>query len=152
MAKLPRVIYHRPMKLLLVAILVACGGSSTEKPQPAPIAAKLDASCPMTFAGTSVTEEDTTNGGALAFVTSPASLDGVRKAGVTLAQMHNQHSGPGDAMGMMIGTKSTAVVEQIPTGTRIVFTPASPDDASVLQNELRMHASHLQPGSCEMTM
>lgn len=106
----------------------------------------------MTFAGTSVSEEDTTNGGALVFVTSPASIDGVRKASATLAQMHNQHSGPADAMGMMIGTKSTSVVEEVPTGSRIVFTPASPDDAAALQNELRMHASHLQPGSCEMKM
>jgi hypothetical protein len=55
-------------------------------------------------------------------------------------------------MGMMIGTKSTSVVEEVPTGSRVVFTPASPDDVAALQNELRMHASHLQPGSCEMKM
>jgi hypothetical protein len=55
-------------------------------------------------------------------------------------------------MGMMIGTKSTSVVEDVATGSRIVFTPASPDDVAALQNELRMHASHLQPGSCEMKM
>jgi len=86
----------------------------------------------MTFAGTSVSEEDTTNGGALVFVTSPASIDGVRKSSATLAQMHDQHSGPADAMGMMIGTKSTSVVEEVPTGSRIVFTPASPDDIAAL--------------------
>jgi hypothetical protein len=146
------VIYQRPMKFVLIAGLAACGGSSSEKPQAAPITPKADPSCPMTFAGTSVSEEDTTNGGALVFVTSPASIDGVRKAAATLAQMHNQHSGPGDAMGMMISTKSTSVVEEVPTGLRIVFTPASPDDTAALQNELRMHASHLQPGSCEMKM
>jgi hypothetical protein len=140
------------MKLVLISILAACGGSSSEKPQPAPVTTKADPSCPMTFAGTSVSEEDTTNGGALVFVTSPASLDGVRKATATLAQMHDQHSGPADAMGMMISTKSTSVVEEVPTGSRIVFTPASADDAAALQNELRMHASHLQPGSCEMKM
>lgn len=141
------------MKLVLISILAACGGSSSAKPERGgAITAKADPSCPMTFAGTSVSEEDTTNGGALVFVTSPASLDGVRKATATLAQMHDQHSGPADAMGMMISTKSTSVVEEVPTGSRIVFTPASPDDTAALQNELRMHASHLQPGSCEMKM
>jgi hypothetical protein len=54
------------------------------------------------------------------------------------------------AMGMMIATKSTAVVEDVPTGSRVVFTPATPDDVAALQNELRMHAGHLQPGSCKM--
>ena len=141
------------MKLLLIASLAGCGGGVTsEQPPRAPITTKADPSCPMTFAGTSVSEEDTTNGGALVFVTSPASLDGVRKAAATLAQMHDQHSGPPDQMGMMIGTKSTSVVEDVATGSRVVFTPASPDDVAALQNELRMHASHLQPGSCEMKM
>ena len=106
----------------------------------------------MSEPGTAVSEEDTTNGGALVFVTTPASIDGVKKRAATLAQMHNQRSGPADAMGMMIGTKSTAVVEDAPTGSRIVFTPTSPDDIAALQNELRMHASHLQPGSCKMAM
>jgi len=106
----------------------------------------------MVEAGTAVTAEDTVDGGALVFVTSPASLEAVRKRTATLAQMHNQHSGPGDAMGMMIGTKSTAVVEDVPTGSRVVFTPTSPDDLGALQNELRMHAGHLQPGSCKMAM
>ena len=139
-------------KLLLLAILAACGGGASETPRPVAAVAQGDASCPMTIAGTSASEEDTTNGGALVFVTSPASIDGVRKASATLAQMHNQKSGPEGAMGMMIGTKSTAVVEDVPTGTKIVFTPSSPDDMAALQNELRMHASHLQPGSCAMKM
>lgn len=139
------------MKRLLF-LLAACGGSA--KPGPAePVATVTgDPSCPMIEAGTSVTAEDTVDGGALVFVTSPASLDGVRKRTATLAQMHNQHSGPGDAMGMMIGTKSSAVVEDVPTGSRVVFTPTSPDDLGALQNELRMHAGHLQPGSCRMAM
>ena len=138
------------MKWFVVLAIAACGAS--EKPQqhtPMP-AATDDASCPMIEAGTSVTEEDTANGGALVFVTSPASIDGVRKRTATLAAMHNQHSGPAMAMGMMIGTKSTAVVEDVPTGSRVVFTPISTDDAPALQNELRMHAQHLQPGSCKM--
>ena len=137
---------------VLIAMLAACGGPTSEQPRPIGPTVKTDASCPMILAGTSVSEEDTTNGGALVFVTSPTSLDGVRKASATLAQMHNQHSGPADAMGMMIATKSTAVVEDVATGSRIVFTPASSDDIAALQNELRMHAGHLQPGSCEMKM
>ena len=43
-------------------------------------------------------------------------------------------------------------VEDVPTGSRVVFTPTSPDDLGALQNELRMHAGHLQPGSCKMAM
>jgi hypothetical protein len=144
--------YKSEMKSLLVcAVLAACGGGS--KPiETAPKPVADDASCPMIAPGTSVSEEDTANGGALVFVTSPASTGDVAKRAATLAQMHNQRSGPSDAMGMMIDTKSTAVLEDAPTGSRIVFTPTSPDDIAALQNELRMHASHLQPGSCRMAM
>lgn len=139
------------MKRLLF-IFAAC--SSPAKPGPAePVAPTTgDPSCPMVEAGTAVTAEDTVDGGALVFVTSPASLAAVRERTATLAQMHNQHAGPGDAMGMMIGTKSTAVVEDVPTGARVVFTPTRPEDLGALQNELRMHAGHLQPGSCKMAM
>ncbi|MFT3696106.1 MAG: hypothetical protein QM831_23410 [Kofleriaceae bacterium] len=140
------------MKVALFLALVACGGSkpATVGSQPPP--AKIDPSCPLAVPGTSISEEDTPAGAALVFVTTPASLDAVRKSGATLAEMHNKESGPADAMGMMIKTKSNAVVEDIPTGTRVVFTPATPDEMAGLQEELRMHAGMMKPGSCAMAM
>lgn len=140
--------------VLLIAALAACGGGSkpaTTTAQP-PAAMSDDPSCPLVEPGTSISEEDTPNGAALVFVTTPASLQAVRKRGTTLAEMHNKETGPAEAMGMMIRTKSTAVVEDIPTGTRVVFTPTSNDDLAGLQEELRMHAGMMKPGSCAMKM
>lgn len=147
--------------VLFIAALGACGGGAKPatttaepgaEPGAHPAAAADDPSCPLVEPGTSISEEDTPNGAALVFVTTPASLEAVRKRGTTLAEMHNKETGPAGAMGMMIRTKSTAVVEDVPTGTRIVFTPTSNDDLAGLQEELRMHAGMMKPGSCAMKM
>lgn len=140
----------------LIVFTVACGGATkaatTEtKPAHAPTA-KGDPTCPMVVAGVSVAEEDTDKGGALVFVTTGGDLWDLRHRAGALVAMYGAQSGPADAMGMMISAGAQASVEEVPNGARVVFVAPSPDKVGPLQNELRMHAGHLQPGSCKMAM
>jgi hypothetical protein len=133
--------------------LAGCGGG----PKPAPATATTvqpagDPTCPMVVAGASVAEEDTDKGGALVFVTSGGDFTELRRRAGALVAMYGTQRGPADAMGMMIGAGAQASVEEVPNGARVVFVAPSPDKVALLQNELRMHAAHLQPGSCKMAM
>ena len=131
---------------------LACGGSnsSTAQTTPADRAAKADdPSCPLLVPGTSLSVEDTTGGAALVFVTSGDPL-AVRARAAKLAEMHTKHDGPETAMGMMFSAGSTATATEVEGGARVEFAAAQPDGAAALQKELRMHASHLTGGSCEM--
>jgi hypothetical protein len=150
----PRLRYTPPMKLfslcLALALAAACGGKSTPGgTTPPPSQTADDPSCPLIVPGTSVSVEDTNDGAALVFVTTGDPL-AVRARAAALAQMHNQHDGPAKAMGMMFSQGSTATATEIEGGARVEFAAASPDQASAVQQELRMHASHLTGGSCEM--
>jgi len=98
------------------------------------------------------TEEDTDHGGALVFVTSSGDFAELRRRAGALVAMYGTQQGPADAMGMMISAGAQASVEEVPNGARVVFVAPSPEKVSPLQNELRMHAAHLQPGSCKMAM
>jgi hypothetical protein len=69
------------------------------------------------------------------------------KRAQAFAAMHNQHDGPGDAMGMMFPQAWKATAVDIEGGTRVEF---SSDDPSDVQSQLRMHAGHLSSGSCAM--
>ncbi|MEP6863987.1 MAG: hypothetical protein ABJE66_25390 [Deltaproteobacteria bacterium] len=133
----------------------ACGGAAkpaTTEPKHEPAAKAGDPSCPMVVAGASVAEEDTDKGGALVFVTTGGDLMDLRSRAGALVAMYGTQQGPADAMGMMITAGAQASVEEVPNGARVVFVAASPDKVGALQNELRMHAAHLQPGSCKMAM
>ena len=138
-------------RLLVIALVAACGGSSPKHETPPPPPPGGDPSCPVEVPGTSVTVEDTATGAALVFVTT-SDVAAVRKRANALATMHTKHDGPDTAMGMMIGTASTAVESDTETGAKITFTASKPDDVSALQSELRMHANHLSSGSCKMAM
>lgn len=106
----------------------------------------------MVAAGVSVAEEDTDKGAALVFVTTGGDLTDLRRRAGALVAMYGAQTGPAEAMGMMISAGAQASVEEVPNGARVVFVAASPDKVGALQNELRMHAGHLQPGSCKMAM
>jgi hypothetical protein len=164
-----------PMSRPLLALLFACGGSSTATPV-TPVAPQPagDPACPVAVAGTSVTVEDTDTGAALVFVTTGDVAD-LRKRAALLAQKHNDHHaamGPlpdgndqagghehnhdhGNqahdhaAMGSMIGVHSKAVVADVDGGTKVAFISGAAD-LGKLQTELRMHAKHYAAGSCEM--
>lgn len=141
--------------IVLIAAGAACGGAA--KPAPTerkhePVAAGGDPSCPMVVAGVSVAEEDTDHGGALVFVTTGGDLWDLRHRAGALVAMYGSQNGAAGAMGMMITAGAQASVEEVPNGARVVFVAPSPEKVSPLQNELRMHAGHLQPGSCKMAM
>lgn len=142
------------MKWLCLSLLLAaaCGSSSTSTsqttPPPAP-AVDDDPSCPLVVPGTSVSVEDTNEGAALVFVTTGDPL-AVRARAAALAQMHNQHDGPEAALGMMFEAGWKALATEVEGGARVEFAAASAEDVSSLQEELRMHASHLTAGSCQM--
>ena len=141
--------------LSLIVLAAACGGSTkpaTPEPKHEPAAMGTDPSCPMVVAGVSVAEEDTDKGGALVFVTTGGDLMDLRKRAGSLVAMYGAQNGPAEAMGMMITAGAQASVDEVPNGARVVFVAPSPDKVGPLQNELRMHAGHLQPGSCKMAM
>jgi hypothetical protein len=140
----------------VIVFTVACGGGTkpaTTEPTPAHApAAKGDPTCPMVVVGVSVAEEDTDKGGALVFVTTGGDLWDLRHRAGALVAMYGAQQGPADAMGMMVSAGAQASVEEVPNGARVVFVAPSPEKVGPLQNELRMHAGHLQPGSCKMAM
>ena len=143
--------------IVFILASVACGGGTKSAPtpvapQPTKSAMGDDPSCPMVVAGVSVAEEDTDKGGALVFVTTGGDLTDLRHRAGALVAMYGAQTGPAEAMGMMIGAGAQASVEEVPNGARVVFVAPSPDKVGALQNELRMHAGHLQPGSCKMAM
>ena len=121
------------------------------KPGDAPTKPVDDPSCPIVVPGTSMSVEDAPNGAALVFVTTDNVAE-VRKRAAALATMYNKHEGPQDAMGMMIGSKATAAVSEVPGGARVAFTALKADDPAALKEELHMHAHHLTGGSCKMGM
>ena len=134
-------------------MLAACGGGGKAAPAtPTAVQPAGDPTCPMVVAGASVAEEDTDKGGALVFVTTGGDFAELRRRAGALVAMYGTQQGPADAMGMMITAGAQASVEEVPNGARIVFVAASPEKVGALQNELRMHAGHLQPGSCKMAM
>lgn len=134
------------MKLLLVALLLGCG--SPAKPvQPtaptAPAAAADDPSCPLVVPGTSITVEDTADGPSFVFVTT-GDVAQVRTRGAALAAMHNAHTGPATALGMMFTPGSTASASDVDGGVRVTFQGGKGE-------ELRLHAQMLTGAtSCEM--
>ena len=129
---------------------------------------KMAAMCPMAVAGTQVSAADTSTGEALTFrTTSPDQVGELRTRVRAMADMHNQHHGPGgmhEAMhqngGMMSGggamanmpmpPPSTAKVEDTDAGARLVLTPTDPAQMAQLQSAVRGHADMMQKGGCGM--
>jgi len=139
--------------LPVIVFMTACGGGAKSEPTaPQPTKTADDPSCPMVVAGVSVAEEDTDKGGALVFVTTGGDVMELRRRTGALVAMYGSQNGPAEAMGMMISAGSQASTEEVPNGARVVFVAPSPEKVGPLQNELRMHAGHLQPGSCKMAM
>ncbi|MEO8703751.1 MAG: hypothetical protein ABI867_27120 [Kofleriaceae bacterium] len=160
------------IRTVVVVFLIACGGGGgggKTTPDKPVVTATDDPTCPVLVAGTSVSVEDTSEGAAFVFVTT-GDAAAVRTRAAALADRHNaRHAAMGGGqghenhfqapsagppamhqMGDMIGIHSTAAVTEVPSGARVTFTPASANDVAKLQAELRMHASHLGAGTCEM--
>jgi hypothetical protein len=143
------------MKLLACSIalaLFACGSkgsSATTQTTPSAAMTADDPSCPLLVPGTSLSVEDTATGAALVFVTTGDPL-AVRSRAAALAEMHTKHDGPPSAMGMMFPQALSATAMEVDGGARVEFAASDTNQVAAVQKELRMHASHLTGGSCEM--
>ena len=132
----------------MLALLVACGGQPAKPPSTtvAPPAASSDKTCPLEVPGTSVTVEDTNDGGALVFVTTGNAAD-VQMRADAFAAAHP--AAAGNEFAAMVARSAQVTSQHIDHGAKLVFTGA---DAASIQSELRMHAGHLTTGSCTMAM
>lgn len=124
-------------------------------------------SCPMTVPGTSVEASDVEGGASLAFHTT-GDVAQLRQRVHSMADLHNQRMqggmmGPGmkgQGMGggrmgggMMGGgmmPASTASVEDIDAGAKLVFKPKDPAQLSQLREHLSARSEHMKSGTCPM--
>ncbi|MGZ6143114.1 MAG: hypothetical protein ACXWLM_07230 [Myxococcales bacterium] len=132
---------------------------------------KMAAMCPMAVPGTQVSSLDTATGEMITFsTTSPDQVAELRTRVRAMADMHNQHHGAGGMQGMhehegmMSGSggdsamasmpmppPSTATVEDIDGGARLVLAPTDPAQLAQLQSAVRSHAQMMQQqGACGM--
>jgi hypothetical protein len=108
-----------------------------------PPASASDPTCPLEVPGTSITVEDTNDGGALVFVTT-GDAAAVKKRADAFVAGHGQGSG----FAAMVAPSAKVTAQPIDHGAKLVFS----GDAAAIQSELRMHAGHLSAGSCAMAM
>ncbi len=130
-------------------LLIACSHPATQAPATTPkpaSSAASDPTCPLEIAGTSVTVEDTNDGGALVFTTT-GDAAAVQARADAFAAAHGKPGAPPFAA--MVAPSAKVTAEKIDGGAKLVF---SGGDASALQSELRMHAGALGAGSCKMAM
>jgi hypothetical protein len=141
----------------LALALAGCGAktsSSTSPSAPAgPVAqapADDDPSCPLLVPGTSLSVDNYEMGAALVFVTTGDPLS-VRARAARLADMYTKQDGPPDALGMMFSTGvMTAEATEIDGGARVSFSAIQRNAVRAVQDELKLHASHLSGGTCKM--
>lgn len=135
----------RSLVFVLAAALAACGGQPAkhEPTVAAPVAAS-DPTCPLEVPGTSITVEDTNDGGALVFVTTGDAADVQKRADAFAAA----HGSSASGFAGMVAASAKVTAQHIDHGAKLVFA----GDAASIQSELRMHAGHLSAGSCAMAM
>jgi len=135
----------RSLVVLLAATLAACGGQPAKhEAVAAPAAAASDPTCPLEVPGTSITVEDTNDGGALVFVTT-GDAAAVQQRADAFATAHGTSA---TGFAGMVAASAKVTSQHIDHGAKLVFA----GDAASIQSELRMHAGHLSAGSCAMAM
>jgi hypothetical protein len=137
------------MRSFALVLLFACGHPAGHDPKPTPRPMASDPTCPLEIAGTSVTVEDTDDGGALVFATT-GDAAAVQARALAFEHAHGKSDAP--AFAAMVAPAATVSSAKIDTGAKLVFKAAKPDGIADLQSELRMHAGHLSAGSCLMAM
>jgi hypothetical protein len=135
------------VRSLALVLLVACGQPAKHESTTTPpaAAAASDPTCPLEVPGTSLTVEDTSDGGALVFVTT-GDAAGVQARADAFAAQHASATG---GFAAMVAKGANVAAQRIDHGAKLVFTGT---DAAAIQSELRMHAGHLSSGSCAMAM
>jgi len=136
----------RSLVLVLAATLAACGGQPAKHDPTAvaPPSRASDPTCPLEVPGTSISVEDTNDGGALVFVTTGDAAD-VQKRADAFAAAHGTST---TGFAGMVAASAKVTAQHIDHGAKLVFA----GDAASIQSELRMHAGHLSAGSCAMAM
>jgi hypothetical protein len=121
--------------------------------------------CPMDIHDTTAVAEESEGGAAILFTTTGDETE-LRRRIEHMAQMHNQHHG-GAGQGMhgadragstaegshdqeMRPPMSTARVEEVDAGARIVFTPQDPANLESLREHVGDHVSRMASGECPM--
>jgi hypothetical protein len=128
----------------------------------------MNAPCPMAVPGTQVAAVDTPEGVALVFTAGAGGVDELRRRVAAMAEMHNQHHGKHGGMmghaGMMMGSggvadhpgmgdgehggtmapPSSATVQPIDGGARILLTPLDGANLTALRSHVHEHAERMQ--------
>jgi hypothetical protein len=154
---------------LVTAALVSfvCAGCThkTRAPPPASAAAPenlptlMRSACAMEVPGTTVESEDVEEGASLVFkTTSEANVEDLRTHARRLAERHNLHGTiddrtPGRSQASelregLLGVTSTASVEDVDGGSRVVFHPHDPEMLEALRRRVQVRAEHMIPGRC----
>lgn len=137
-----------------MALLAGGAGCASIRGRPTPPpggtpSAEERAACPMLVPGAEVTVEDTAGGVALAFTTGTGDVEELRRTAHRWAGMHARaystmprRAGSG-ARGMIGGhgmnIASTARIEDIPGGARVVLTPLDSADLGRLREAALRH-------------
>ena len=129
--------------------------------------------CPMRVEGTKVTTSDVEGGIALAFATPTGDVSDLRRRVQEMADMHNRsermgmggptggangHQGMMMSGGMMNGMMgdgmmmpaATAVVEEVPGGSRVILRPKDPAKLDALREHAHKCSERMQRGECPM--
>jgi len=156
---------HRLFAAPLIAALACVGCSSKTRAPPQPVSQEgmpslLRSACPMEVPGTTVASEDVEEGASLVFKTNEGDVvEDLRTHARRMAEIHNlrgtlddaPHSrgtNPKDPRESMLGVTSTASVEDIEGGSRIVFRPHDPSMLDTLRRHVMMRARSMIPGRC----
>lgn len=108
----------------------------------------------MEVVGTTVASEDVEDGVALVFTTSKGDVGDLRTHARRMAEIHNLHGtmggGPAatEAPKPIMTVSSTASVEDIEGGSRVVFRPHDPMMLDALRRNVQMRAEGMKPGQC----
>ncbi|MGE5186740.1 MAG: hypothetical protein ACM31C_32020 [Acidobacteriota bacterium] len=147
--------------------LAGFGCSSRRDPAPPPASTTTAGVCPTAIPGTQVSVDDTHDGVALTFTTT-GDVAQVRASVRAMAQHHSamvqarpgRGMGPGAGrmgagrmgagmMGPGMGTvPSTATVEDVDGGARLVLAPNDPARLAELRERARAHATMMVGGRC----
>lgn len=143
---------------LVIAVIVSadCAPKTRSSPEPVgpPPKGLLRSACPMEVAGTTVVSEDVEDGAALVFKTSKGDVADLRTLARRMAEIHNLHGtmggGPAapEAARPIMSISSTASVEDVEGGSRVVFRPHDPMMLDVLRRNVQVRAGGMRPGQC----
>lgn len=107
------------------------------------------AGCPMEVQGAMISAQDIEEGAALV-LTTQGDVQQLRSQVAQMADRHNQrHAGMGHGQHAKL-PPSTARVEEVQDGARIIFTPQDQNDLAPLRAEVRRHAQQMAAGDCPM--